>query len=394
MSEKSSKGIISRAAFLTLLENKMAQSEMANIVGNGMALVLLKGPERIAFLDQWRKKSKNSESVRLVNHMITHAQSYSGIGFSRTLSLLQQSSETLTLEEWIPALQVIHDGTHIALGTEEYHTIRGFCETLSKPRKLESRRHKMDSIHLAPRVICDPTPLGNILNLSSTQSANDWLGVSYLRGPETDVFSVTEANGDRIVSIDYWLNIEDVYPSSGGLISQGKDIVRAALIRLGVLTESHATFTGRIELADRQMKSKEIAVLERLSSGSLEVLANTLVGSPQVVESLLKKGQIALWPDFNHIGVSPDFVLQGEYKGLLNIVKSYCLEGTVISTDSEAIAVVSAPTNWKNPLIEAVSKNGISLWPIRSIRSPRNIIRDEEPFSTSESVFTWSEGSI
>jgi hypothetical protein len=395
MGEKYAEGIISRAAFLTLLKDKKTNFEMANIVGNGLALALLKVSERKSFIEHWRKKSKNSENIALMNHMLTHAQCYSNIGFSRILSILQQSSDIFPLQNWIPAIEILHDETHIALGTEEYHTIKGFCRTLSKPRKLESRRHTLESIHLAPRVICNPTPLGTILNLSSNEtSENSWLQVRYLQGRDVNSFSVSDVNGDRIESIDYWLNLEDVYPSAGGLISQGKDIIRSALSKLGVLIEPPSTFMGRVEFVDRQLQPKELAVLERLGSGSLEVLANTLIGSPQVIEGLLKKGQIALWPSFNHIGVNHDFLMKGAYKDLFDTVKSYCLEGTVISSDSEAIAVVSAPTSWKNSLLGAVQENKLSLWPVLSVKSSRKILRDEQSFSSDEKVFTWSDGAI
>ncbi|MFW9768015.1 MAG: hypothetical protein ACFFF9_03245 [Candidatus Thorarchaeota archaeon] len=395
MGDKSAQGIISRAAFLTLLEDKTANFEMANIVGNGMALFLLKESDRKPFLEQWRKKSTNSESIPIMNHIITHAQSYSSSGFSRILSLLRESSQNFSNQEWIRAIDVIHHGTHITLGTEDYHTIRGFCGTLLKPRKLENRRHVMESIHLAPRVICDPTPLGTTLTLSCTESdEKSWLEIEYIQDQKIQRFSVADVNGDAINSIDYWLNLEDVYPSAGGLIPHGKDIIRTALSQLGVSTISPSTFVGRIEFTDRQLNSAELAVLERLASGSLEVLANTLVGSPQVIDSLLKKGQIALWPSFNHIGVNPDFLLQGEHNAIMDIVRSCCLEGTVISTDSEATAVVSAPNSWKNTLIQTMNENGPSLWLVRSISSPRNILRDEQSFSYDETVFTWSEGAI
>jgi len=395
LGEKSAEGIIARAAFLTLIENEVAQSEIGSIVGNGIALGLLKRGEKKPFLEQWRKKSKKSESLRLVNHLIAHTQSYQNIAFSRILSLLQQFSEVVSPDQWIPAIEVIHDANHIPLGTEEYHTIRGFCETLSKPRNLESRSHTLESIHLAPRVICDPTPLGTVLTLSSKKPTTEtWLEVDYFQGGEVHGLSVTENEGDAILSIDYWLNLEDVYPSSGGLISHGKDIVKAALRKLGIKTEPTSTFRGRVEFADRQMNSTELAVLERLSSGSLEVLANSLIGSPQVIDSLLKKGQIILLPDFNHIGVNHDFILQGEYESLLEMVKTCCLEGTVISSDARAVAVVSAPASWKSRLLETTQMNELSLWPIHSVRSPRNILRCEDPFTSQESVFTWSEGAI
>jgi hypothetical protein len=394
LSEKSAEGIIIRTAFLTLIEDLISHLEIASIIGNGIALVLLKSAERKALLEQWKKKTKGSDSMPLVNHMISHAQSYSSEGFSRILSLLQQSKAKSTPDEWLNAIDIIHEGTHITIGTEEYHTIKGFCGTLMKPRKLEKRRHILESIHLTPRVICDPTPLGVHLSASYGKPAQSaWLEVNHIEGRGMNTFLITEESGSRINSIQYWLNIEDVYPSSGGLVSHGKDVVRRALVKLGVGKEPQSTFESRIEFSDRKLKSTELAVLERLSSGSLEVLANTLVGSPQIVEGLLKKGQIALVPSFNHIGVDHDFIIQGEHDRVVQVMKSCCLEATVFETDSETTAIVSAPTSWKKHLLETVLSDGLSLWPVQSVKSPRNLLRDERPFSAQESVFTWSSGT-
>ncbi|MHA2025528.1 MAG: hypothetical protein ACW98U_06460 [Candidatus Thorarchaeota archaeon] len=392
LSEKSAEGIITRTAFLTLISDRTLNLEIASIIGNGMALALLKGAEKKAMLEKWRKKSKGSDSLPLVNHIITHALSYSNDGFSRILSLLQQSPGSQS-EKWVKAIEVIHEETYIAIGTEEYHIIKGFCETLSKPRKLEKRRHILESIHLEPRVICDPTPLGIQLSvLSGKPVPSAWLEVDYIEGHGMNTFSVTDEVGPTIKSIDYWLNLEDVYPSSGGLISHGKDIVRRALMKLGIVTDSQATFEGRVSFADRTLKSTELAVLERLSSGGLEVLSNTLVGSPQAVGSLLKQGQIALVPGFNHIGVNHDFVIQGEYNEVLEVSKACCLEASVFATDSEATAIVSAPASWKTHLFESVQAENLSLWPIQSVKSPRNLLRKEQPFSPEDSVFTWNAG--
>ncbi|MGY5863028.1 MAG: hypothetical protein RTV41_00345 [Candidatus Thorarchaeota archaeon] len=393
LGEKSAEGIITRTAFLTLIENRILDLEISSIIGNGVALALLKGAERKAMLEKWRKKSKSSDSLPLVNHMITHALSYSNNGFSRILALLQQSPDSQS-EKWIKAIEVIHEETHIAMGTEEYHTIKGFCETLTKPRKLEKRRHILEPIHLEPRVICDPTPLGIQLSASSRKAAEStWLDVDYIEGHGTTTFSVTEEDGSKIKSIDYWLNLEDVYPSSGGLVSHSKDIIRRALMKLGVMTEPQATFEGRVEFTDRSLKSTELAVLERLSSGNLEVLSNTLVGSPQAVGTLLKKGQIALLPGFNHIGVNHDFLIQGEHDKVLEVAKSCCLEASVFATDSETTAVVAAPASWKSHLLESVRSDDLSLWPIQSIKSPKNLLRTENPFPAEESVFIWSTGA-
>jgi hypothetical protein len=395
LGEKSEKGVITRSAFLTLIEDKISNLEISSIIGNGVALTLMKGAEQKALLEKWRKKSKGSEWLSLVNHMITHNQSYSSQGFRRILSLLQHTKENYSIDDWLRAIDVIHQGIIVSIGTEEYHTIKGFCATLEKPRKLENRRHKLEAIHLVPRIICDPTPLGIQLSVSSGGPIeSSWLEVNYIDSNLLTTTSISEKNGSIIRSIGYWLNLEDVYPSSGGLISHGKDVVRRALAKLGIAIEPSGTFQSKVVFSKKELKSTELAVLERLTSGSLEVFSNTLVGSPQVVVRLLTEGRIAILPGFNHIGIDHDFLIQGNHDSVQNVAKACCLEATIFETDAETTAVVSAPGSWKAHLLESVISEDLSLWSILSSSSSRNLIRDEQPFSKEETVFTWSDGAI
>ncbi len=393
--EKSAEGIIARSAFLALLEGRLTNLEISSIVGNGISLALLKGAERKAMLEKWRKKSKGSNSLPLVNHMITHAECYSNKGFSRILLLLKKAPTSINMEDLMHAFGVIHKSVQVAIGTEEYHTIQGFCRILEKPRKLEARRHKLEAIHLAPRVLCDPTPLDIQLSASiGKPHESEWVEVNFIDGNDLKTFSIRESSDSVIKSIEYWLNLEDVYPSSGGLVSHGNDIIRRALAKLGLSDEPLSTFERKVEFSEKAMKSTERSVLERLISGQLEVLSNTLVESPQAVESLLKAKRIALVPGFNHIGVNPDFLIRGEYDNVSRAARSCCLEATLINTDSETTAIVSAPGSWKEALLESVLTDNLNLWPIHSTSSKRNILRNEQPFSAEEFVITWTDGSI
>jgi hypothetical protein len=395
ISEKSGEGIITRSAFLTLIEDKKINLELSSIIGNGLALTLTKGADRGAMLKKWRKKSKDSDWQPLVNHLITHSQSYSSEGYRRLLSLLNHIQENHSLDEWLRAIDIVHQGVNVSIGTEEYQTIKGFCGTLQKPRKLENRRHKLESIHLGPRIICDPTPLGIQLTISSGNPVDSaWAEVNFIDGNKSNRLSISEKDGSILKSIEYWLNLEDVYPSSGGLISHGRDIVRRSLSKMGISIEPLVTFQSKVVFSEKELKSSELAVLERLTSGSLEVLSNTLIGSPQAIGRLLKSGRIMLLPGFNHIGIDHEFLIQGNYDGVRNVAKSCCLEATIFETESGATTIVSAPGSWRAHLIESVHSEGLTIWSIQSTSSSRNLIRDEQPFSEEETVFTWSDGAI
>jgi len=393
--EKSAEGIIARSAFLVLLEGSLTNLEISSIVGNGISLALLKGAERKAMLEKWRKKSKGTDSLPLVNHMITHAECYSNEGFSRILMLLKKAPTNIRMEDLMHAFGVIHKSVQVAIGTEEYHTIQGFCKTLEKPRKLQARRHKLEAIHLTPRVLCDPTPLDIELSASIRKPHESaWVEVNFIDGSHLKTFTIGESSDSVIKSIEYWLNLEDVYPSSGGLVSHGNDIIRRALAKLGLSDEPLSTFEREVEFSEKALKSSERAVLERLISGQLEILSNTLVGSPQAVESLLKTNRIALVPGFNHIGVNPDFLIRGKSDNVRSVTRSCCLEATLFNTDSETTAIVSAPGSWKAELLESTLSENLNLWPIHSTTSQRNILRNEQPFLEEESVITWTDGSI
>jgi hypothetical protein len=200
-------------------------------------------------------------------------------------------------------------------------------------------------------------------------------------------------NSDYIDAIEYWLNLEDIYPSSTGLITHGLDVVRRALGKLGVISESTKTFESRIEMkTDRSLDSKETAVLERLVYGDLEILSNTLVGSPQILKSLFDKECIIYVPYFNHLGVDLDFVVHGSYDVVKQIVQS-TVESTLFKCSSDAYAVVSTPSSWRQPLLQLASDSNLEIWPIVSVRSNRRLLRDERTFHDEKKLLRWSDGT-
>ena len=384
-------GLVTRTAFLAHLRPENSKSEIASVIGNGIALALLKKPGEKAFRELWFKKSKDSDWFPLVNHMIKHVECYSNVGFIRFLALLQEIPSASQIEDWKSPVKVIHDGTRVSIGTEEYHIIQRFCQTLSKPRKLNPRKHRLESIHLAPRVICDPTPLDIQISLSYGKPADeDWANVSFFNGTEVNTLRLGLEEGDPLTAIEYWLNLEDVYPTSGGLISQGRSVLQRALATLGITSKTTGTYEAIVEFSDTKLAVNEKAVLERLILGQLDVLSNTLIGSPQIIDKLLSKGKIVFLPDFNHIGVDVDYLLKGEIDVVRPIAREHSLEATIFRTDMDSVALVSAPSTWRNGLFEAVTVDSISIWSVLSTYSQRNILRSESLFP-KEKLVTWTD---
>ncbi len=392
---KWTEGLIIRTAFLTHLDSEKSKSQIASLVGNAIALALLKEPERKAFHEIWSKFSKNTEWLSIVNHMIKHVDCYTSAGFTRLYSLIQQTPSLHSQKyDWKSAIRIIHDSVNVTIGTEEYHIIRRFCQNLSKPRKIDLKRDHFESIHLAPRVICDPTPLDLQISLFFEKPTKaDWATVSFIEGSKVNSLSIRPGNGLPVSAIEYWLNFEDVYPSSGGLVSHGKNILHRALAILGVRTEFAGTFESSILFSDSPLMANEKAVLDRLILGQTDVITNTMIGSPQVVDSLFAKGKIIFLPSFNHIGMESDFILRGSADVVQSVVKQNSIESTVFRTSTDSVAIVSAPATWRSALLDSAAKENISIWPVHSITSERNILRSEalfpdDGFTISAQMFT------
>ena len=229
------------------------------------------------------------------------------------------------------------------------------------------------------------------LSLSYGKPTNeDWVNVSFFDNTEVNTLKIGQEKGESLTAIEYWLNLEDVYPTSGGLISHGKSVLQRAKAALGVSSKPTGTYEASVEFSDTTLAVNEKAVLERLILGQLDVLSNTLIGSPQIIGKLLTKGKIVFLPSFNHIGVDMDYLLKGEIDAVRSIAKQHSLETTLFRTDSDSVAIVSAPSTWKQGLFEAVTMEGISIWPILTTASQRNILRSENLFP-DDKIVNWTD---
>ena len=394
LSQKWIEGLLIRSAFLLLLEKERWSDENASAIGNGLAQSLLKEPARSHWIQIWKKLSKGTTWTSTVTHFQEHHETYGSEVFNWLVSVIGSSTPNAEADSWIQALSTIHDSVVVPIGTSEYHAIDGFCKTLGKPNQLVKRRHVLESIHLAPRVFCDTASLGApiAISLDDEELDNSWASVQVVKGSSTQTLTIGTQNLDPIEEIEYWLNLEDIYPSSTGPLSHGLDIVRRALEKLGMVSSPTNTFQARLEMRkDRSLDAKEIAVLERIVKGDLEIISNTLIGSPQIVKRLLEKECIVFVPDFNHLGIESDFLIYGLYDDVQRVSHS-TLEATILKCDTKAYGIVSAPTSWRKPLLESSIDSNLEIWPILSIKSDRRLLRDEKSFVDGKEMLRWSDG--
>ncbi len=386
-------GLLLRAAFLLHFEKQKWNSELVSSIGNGLALSLLKGDERNAWHKEWKKRSKGSSWEPVVNHLIYHTSTYSLKGYLWLTSLLDELPSDLNIPDFQQSLQTIHDSLTISLGTEDYHVINGFCKTLGNPQQLIKRRHLLESIHLSPRALCDPTPLGVDISVVIGENPNDgsWASIKFIEGSKVRFLDIIKSSENPISSIEYYLNLDDVIPLTGGPLSHGRSVVYHALERIGIKKPASRMFETALEIKERPMlERKDLAVLERLVQGELAILSNTLVGSPLIVQNLVDKGAIVILPNFNHIGINHDFLVKGSKENIRML--THLTPETMILTAKDCVyAIISAPTNWKAALFEAAGQGDLFLWPVISTSSVRRIIRHESPFPSEEGFQSWAE---
>ncbi|MHA1903922.1 MAG: hypothetical protein ACW968_07705 [Candidatus Thorarchaeota archaeon] len=387
-------GVSSRAAFLLLLESELRNLDISQCIGNALAYSLGKGSKRKDWLEAWRKNSEDSALILLVNHMERNASVYAEGSFAKLKSLLETSSSEANLDSWLEAFQIIHDNVEVSLGTEDYHSLRGFFQSLRKPRKLAEKRHTIRKMHLAPRAICNPVPLG--ITLSFTNSAESelksdyWLEIKYLDEAKVKSLRLEEGEENPVESLDYVLYLEDILPKAGGIIGHGRDALCWARKALGSSPEREPSFKSKISFESSNITEPERAVLERLSEGRFDILCNTLIGSPHRAVALIKSGHLILVPNFNHIGIEPNLLLLGNYEQITSIVCDICLEATWFRIKNEAIAVVSAPGKWYQRLLKSASSENVSVFPIVSAISPRGLIRYEDIYPNNSETLEWA----
>ena len=386
-------GVLLRAAFLLHFEKQRWNSDFINVVGNCVALSLLKGEARASWYNEWKKRSKGSIWETAFYHFAYHSTTFTSKGFPWLTSLLSELPVDLDFSDWQKSVQIIHDSLTISLGTEDYHIIDGFCKTLKNPQQLIKRRYLLENVHLSPRALCNPTPLGVNLSIAMKDKSNDesWTSIRFIEGSKSKSFEIMESNENSISSIEYWLNLNDVFPLTGGPLSHGQSVIQHALERIGIKKTVNGMYSAILELNQQHvLEKKEIAVLERLVLGDLAILSNTLIGSPLIVRNLIEKGTVVLLPNFNHLGIDHDFLVKGSLE-TVRVLARLLPEATILNTDDSAYAIISAPTNWKHSFIEAAIKEEVSLWPIISTRSHRRIIRHENPFPSGKEPYSWTE---
>ncbi len=373
-----------RSAFLSLLDPNRARSEFSQSIANTITAMLLKGESRERWIKQWRDAANDTEYQGLVNHLLLHQECYGATGGSRFLKLIRNAPPFCTVERWESATKVLHDNHEVPLGTEAWPIISGFCKTLEKPRNLSKNRYTFDAIHLAARVICNPVPLGYTLKLdlqdSSPLSSASWLEVRFLDGAHHRKLVVSADSGTPVESISYHLRIADIFPKQGGIMSNGKDILRWALQKLTGLIDDSPTFDISVSMKEAALSESEKAVLERLSLGNSSILSNTLVGSPQRIESLIDSGCIALVPSFGHMGIEPILLVSGKMNVIRESILPNVLEATTLETGNMSFAIISAPSVWNHHLIDIVRDLDLNLHLLDLIHSPRKLIRVEELF--------------
>jgi len=388
------RGVIARAAFLQLLEGDLQSLETSQAIGNAIALALLSPKLKKKWWDTWSKFSKESPRQPLVGHLKKHIDCYSWRGFSLILELIQALPTSLNLDEHLDAFEQLHDTIEVPLGTEEHIAMKGFCSTLSKPQKLASRRHLLETIHLAPRAICDPTPLGVQLCFSEPDSSSEsesWLEVECASGSVINRLMLGEGGGNVLKSIDYHLDIGDIFPKPGGIAAHGMSVLTWILHKLGIDRKEDRTFESHIEFTETKIDAGESAVLERLMHGGLSVLSDTLIGSPQRIDSLVKKGRVILLPDFNHVGIRPTFLLIGNKDDVASAA-SYSVEATLFHTETRSYGIVATPTVWAKRVLTAAAETGVEIWPILNVESTKGWVRSERAYVSGLDSPLWSDG--
>ncbi|RLI58438.1 MAG: hypothetical protein DRO87_05730, partial [Candidatus Thorarchaeota archaeon] len=266
-----SKSLLDRVAFSLTLTPAVRMTDSASLIGNALSLSLQKGSKRFPWLRKWEEVSKESEWIHLVTHFIRHADTYRAQHYDWFRQTLIGGDGQTGLHDLAKAVEVIHDGCHLPIGTEEYHKIVTYCKALKSPRKLLQSHHEFDNIHLSPRVISLPDCLDITLG-EVPEGERVWVQVRFMEGRETRSLTVAEGGDERIDLIEYMLNLEDIYPSSGGLFSHGRTIVRNALRALGVTADPEPTLDVSIEPSHSTLNTSEKAVLDRLVLGERDII--------------------------------------------------------------------------------------------------------------------------
>ncbi|MGY5854479.1 MAG: hypothetical protein RTU92_13000 [Candidatus Thorarchaeota archaeon] len=390
-----SSGLIHRVAFLAYLKPKHQKMEFAHCIGNGMAYSLFKDKTiQAKWRELWTKASKDTEYSSLSNHFIIHRETYLTSGYRGIFNVFPHLPAALNTEQAKEVMRLIHDETFPTFVSQLWQNLMNFCGLLDNPYQLAKKKRLIDSIHLAPRVLVDPSSLGVGLvvgSFDSTPESEIWFDVKYRDGNSNRHLVLYQDSDSNVESINYWLD-------PGGVTIEDKSSVSRASHSLHWIRRflGKTQRVGRIDqllnFEQTELSKVETAVMERLLMGELEILANTLVGSTNAVKSLIDKGRLVLLPDFNHLGFYLNYYLTGMYDEVLEITKDFTREGTVVKSQDIAHAVVSSPLIWEKRLLEVIGDTELSIYPIIDVKSKKRILRDENLFPPTRDILQWSDG--
>ncbi len=388
-------GVALRMAFLLCCGAASMRTEFSVLVGNAVAYSSLRPPEQTKWLEIWTVNTKGGPWVPFLNHFVMHSETYIPRGYSILRGLIARVAGTESIEQWTQVLQLIHDGIELPVNTEQYHVIRGLCDTLTDPRQLIQKKHTHLAVHLAPRAICNANAIGTPLSIRTltTQPATQadlWLDVEYIAGSQTNHLVVEPGSVQPLNEIRYVLNIDDIVPKSGGLMSQGVSILRHAADILGLKSEWVPTYSAQLNLrTTSDLPVDQLAVLQRLLEGGTAVLNNSLTGSLNRIEALATAGHVVLLPDFGHIGVKASLLIIGD-ECVLNDVCKYALETTAFVTTHDIYMVVAATSIWQEYLIDIARDRGLQVYPIVRATSRRGLVRTEILLPESLEGLLWT----
>ncbi|MGY5874425.1 MAG: hypothetical protein RTU30_01655 [Candidatus Thorarchaeota archaeon] len=390
-----SNGLIHRVAFLAYLKPKHQKMEFNHCIGNGMAYSLFKDKKLQAkWREIWTKASKDTEYSILTNHFIIHRETYLNSGYRGIFNVLPHLPTSLTFEQSQEVMRLIHDEIFPSLGSQLWHNLMDFCGLLDNPYQLAKKKRLIDSLHLSPRAIVDPSSLGVGLFVGSFDSPPEseiWFDVKYRDGNTNRHLVLHQDSNSNVESINYWLVPSSVYFDDTGGVSRGSRALYWIRRYLGK-TLRVGNLDLQLNFQQSELSKVETAVLERLLVGELEILANTLVGSTDVVKSLIEKGHLVLLPDFNHLGFNLNYYLTGMWDEVLEITKDFAREGTVVKSEGIAHAVISSPLIWGKRLLEVLDDTELSIYPVIDVKSKKRILRDEDPFPPNRDILQWSDG--
>ncbi|TFG11793.1 hypothetical protein EU537_11345 [Candidatus Thorarchaeota archaeon] len=387
-------GIALRISFLSHLDPQKAKSSFIQTLSNSIAYALLNENAKEQWRQRWLKESKETSEAKFVGHFIRHIPVYKDEGFSRILTILKSSPVDTLHTHWEDILILIHDTLQVSLGTGASHTISMFCDELDNACQILQKKHVSPEIHLAPRAICNPIPLGYEIciswNMKPVSNQAPWFDLLIAEGSEKKRLTATRGGANPIEEYQYYLNLSDAFPKTTGLGPHGRDIISWALEKLGLSSTREETFAASLSFRDITASPTELAVLERLSTGDLEILANSLVGSRSRITSLIHSGGLIMIPDFNHIGLKPNLLIQGKDETVFEAVRKHALEMTVFKTSSDSFSVISAPSEWRSMLLLALSEYDCSIYPILKHSSAKRWLRDENLFPHLGEIDAWN----